>query len=143
MSWQGHCDDDDDDVIEDKDMNKAIARTIARPYGLKAVPGGDPMEADIGCYKHVCKDECDRRVYICNDCNLLDYMPTHLKEQSMNADMLSREKRSSMPRSTRPSRKTTRCHTGSRLVGIPVVRACRCRLHRSPLGHRHRQKSRR
>jgi hypothetical protein len=81
MSWQGHCDDDDDDVIEDKDMNKAIARTIARPYGLKAVPGGDPMEADIGCYKHVCKDECDRRVYICNDCNLLDYMPTHLKEQ--------------------------------------------------------------
>ena len=79
--WQGHCDDDDDDVIEDKDMNKAIARTIARPYGLKAVPGGDPMEADIGCYKHVCKDECDRRVYICNDCNLLDYMPTLLKEQ--------------------------------------------------------------
>jgi hypothetical protein len=83
MSWQGHCDDDDDDddVIEDKDMNKAIARTIARPYGLKAVPGGDPMEADIGCYKHVCKDECDRCVYICNECNLLDYMPTHLKEQ--------------------------------------------------------------
>ena len=40
MSWQGHRDDDDNDVIEDKDMKKAIARTIARPWGLKAVPGG-------------------------------------------------------------------------------------------------------
>ena len=44
----------DDDVIDDELINRAIER----PWGLKAVPGGDQRKADIGClYKYVCIDK--------------------------------------------------------------------------------------
>ena len=64
----------DDDVIDDELINRAIER----PWGLKAVPGGDQRKADI-----VCIDKRGRYVYICDTCNYLDHVLTWLVSQSV------------------------------------------------------------
>jgi hypothetical protein len=41
-------------------------------------PGAHPCERDIECWKYVGRDSFGRNVYVCNDCNYLDIMPTRL-----------------------------------------------------------------